>query len=354
MQQPPRLLPLFFVGNLVRVRTGIDRLELAHLRRLFSDCDRDMVVLRDVRELLPLAEDHEGDVPAAVDITDHRRLRPAVGPHGRDCHDPVLVEDRNRRMFQVGLPSAGVTLARPDATSNVAGGDDLRHDHNFLVLAALAKRSVFLVFSGSWPFRSRLELNSFPPGSDEMSVNTRTFDWAATSLGPIGNWPDFLRALVAMMLGSAQPMFMAWGDERLWLYNHAFTPILGNKRPSALGRPISEVWAEAWSDLAPLIDRVFTGSSIQMADINLLLDRRGVLEEAHFSFSYNPAFNADGRPCGLFGVCTETTDQVIAQRELLKTDERLQLALSAAGSIGTWDWDVTNDRVTADSRFAQI
>ena len=197
-------------------------------------------------------------------------------------------------------------------------------------------------------------MNSFPPGSDEMSVNTRTFDWAATSLGPIENWPDSLRALVAMMLGSAQPMFMAWGDERLWLYNHAFTPILGNKHPSALGRPISEVWAEAWSDLAPLIDRVFTGSSIHMADINLLLDRRGVLEEAHFSFSYNPAFNADGRPCGLFGVCTETTDQVIAQRELLKTDERLQLALSAAGSIGTWDWDVTNDRVTADSRFAQI
>jgi hypothetical protein len=202
-------------------------------------------------------------------------------------------------MFQGGLPSAGVTLARPDATSNVAGGDDSRHDPNFLVLAALAKRGVFLVFSGSWPFRSRLELNSFPPGSDEMSVNTRTFDWAATSLGPIENWPDSLRALVAMMLGSAQPMFMAWGDERLWLYNHAFSPILGNKHPSALGRPISEVWAEAWSDLAPLIDRVFTGSSIQMADINLLLDRRGVLEEAHFSFSYNPAFNADGRPLRL-------------------------------------------------------
>lgn len=195
---------------------------------------------------------------------------------------------------------------------------------------------------------------SFPPGSDEMSINTRAFDWAATSLGPIEDWSDSLRALVAMMLGSAQPMFMAWGEERRWFYNEAFIPILGVKHPSALGRPISEVWAEAWSDLRPLIDQVFTGSSIHMTDINLLLDRRGMLEEAHFSFSYNPAFDAEGHPCGLFGVCTETTDQVIAQRELLKSEERLQLALSAGNSIGTWDWDVMEDRVTADSRFAQI
>ena len=37
-------------------------------------------------------------------------------------------------MFQTSLPSAGVTRARPDATGDIAVGDDSRHDHEFLVL----------------------------------------------------------------------------------------------------------------------------------------------------------------------------------------------------------------------------
>jgi hypothetical protein len=38
------------------------------------------------------------------------------------------------------------------------------------------------------------------------------------------------------MLASPQPMFMAWGPARTWLYNDAFIPILAAKHPAALGR----------------------------------------------------------------------------------------------------------------------
>ncbi|MEG8022542.1 PAS domain-containing protein [Sphingomonas aerolata] len=37
-----------------------------------------------------------------------------------------------------------------------------------------------------------------------------------------------------------------------------------------------------------------------------------------------------------------------------EAEERLQLALSAGGGIGTWDWDIARDRVTADARFALL
>jgi PAS domain-containing protein len=36
------------------------------------------------------------------------------------------------------------------------------------------------------------------------------------------------------------------------------------------------------------------------------------------------------------------------------SERRLQLALSAGRGIGTWDWDVVNDRVVADERFARL
>ncbi len=197
-------------------------------------------------------------------------------------------------------------------------------------------------------------MRGFPPGDDGMHAAVRRFDWAATELGEISTWSDALKALVAVMLGSPQPMFMAWGRDKVWLYNEACIPILGEKHPAALGRRTADVWAEAWSDLEPLIENVYAGAPVRMDDFSLKILRDGRLQEANFNFSYNPAFDVAGNVAGLFGVCTETTAQVQALRELASSEQRLQMALSAGNSIGTWDWDVVGDRVTADERFARL
>ncbi len=129
-------------------------------------------------------------------------------------------------------------------------------------------------------------------------------------------------------------MFMAWGPQRIWFYNDAFIPILGRKHPVALGRPAADVWAEAWPQLEPMFDRVFAGESIQMDDIEIQLDRRGALDEAHFSFSYNPVPDETGGFVGLFGVCTETTEGVLAQRrERNSAVRQLRLFEQAPGFI---------------------
>ena len=67
-----------------------------------------------------------------------------------------------------------------------------------------------------------------------MGAQIRAFDWAATSLGAPDGWPQPLRSFVALMLASAQPMFLAWGPDRTWFYNDAFTPTLGAKHGRAL------------------------------------------------------------------------------------------------------------------------
>ncbi|MEO8152103.1 MAG: PAS domain-containing protein [Rhizobacter sp.] len=109
-------------------------------------------------------------------------------------------------------------------------------------------------------------------------------------------------------------MFLAWGPERTWLYNDAFVPILGQKHPGALGRPSMQVWSEAWADLEPLFDRVFSGVPVHMEGFTIGLNRRGVVEDATFDFSYTPARNDDGTINGLFGVCVETTARVQAEQ----------------------------------------
>ena len=42
------------------------------------------------------------------------------------------------------------------------------------------------------------------------------------------------------------------------------------------------------------------------------------------------------------------------ERALVDSEERLQQALSAGGGVGTWDWHIPADRVTADARFARL
>jgi PAS domain-containing protein len=167
-----------------------------------------------------------------------------------------------------------------------------------------------------------------------MAGAIRAHDWSRT-IGDPSAWPPSLKALVGLMLASTQPMFMAWGPRKIWLYNDAFVPILGRKHPGALGRPaLDEVWVEARQDLEPLFDRVFGGEPVHMQDIELQLDRAGQLEEAHFAFSYTPVRDDAGSVVGLFGACIETTEQVLAGRRLRAAEQRWrQLFAQAPGFI---------------------
>ena len=155
-----------------------------------------------------------------------------------------------------------------------------------------------------------------------MGRAMRQYDWTRTALGEPARWSQALKTLVELMLASTQPMFMAWGQEQVWLYNDAFIPILGNKHPAALGIPALEVWAEAKEALTPMFERVFAGEPVHRDDIELQLDRRGRLEEAHFAFSYNPARDEKGVVAGLFGVCVETTERVLSERRQAAATER--------------------------------
>lgn len=153
-----------------------------------------------------------------------------------------------------------------------------------------------------------------------------------------------LRTLMGVMLGSGQPMFVAWGPERTLLYNDGYAPMLGRKHPGALGRPSFDVWPEVRDDLVPLFGRVFAGEPVHMDDIALVLDRRGRPEEAHFAFSYTPVRDERGEVAGLFCPCTETTAQVLAERRQafrLALEERLRdlsepraVMAAAAGLLG--------------------
>jgi PAS domain S-box-containing protein len=119
------------------------------------------------------------------------------------------------------------------------------------------------------------------------------------------------------MLSAPQPMFIAWGPERIVLYNDSYGALCGAKHPAGQGTRFADLWSDIIDDVGPIMDRTFAGESIHMEDICFLMhDRNGYAEETHFSFSYIPVRDAGGAIQGMFCTCAETSGKVITERRL--------------------------------------
>ncbi|MEU6076909.1 ATP-binding protein [Micromonospora sp. NPDC047074] len=181
----------------------------------------------------------------------------------------------------------------------------------------------------------------FADGGETGRLMAR-LDWAATPLGPVDDWPQSLRAAVRMLLSSRYPMLLLWGDRFTQLYNDAYSALIGDKHPGALGDDVRVTLAEGWDVLAPLIDEAMaTGVASWVPALRLLLDRAGYREEAYFSVSHAPARDDDGRTVGVLTVCSEVTDQVVGERRL-----RLLRDVSLGGDGRTVDVASTCARLT--------
>lgn len=154
----------------------------------------------------------------------------------------------------------------------------------------------------------------FLEGGGEMAIAIRRFDWASNPLGPIEKWSPSLKITVSLALNSAFPMWIVWGPKLISIYNDAFLSILGDK-PTALGKPIFEVWPEIWDALRPLVERAYAGSPTFLEDMLLRINRKGEPEEAYFTFCYSPIRDETGQVRGALATVYETTRKVMAERQ---------------------------------------
>lgn len=161
----------------------------------------------------------------------------------------------------------------------------------------------------------------FLSGGGEMGRRIREHDWAATSLGEPHLWPQSLKTCIRIMLDSRQPIWIGWGKEWIKLYNDPYLSIIGGKHPWALGKPASEVWADIWEDIAPLLKQVQEGIGTYVESQLLIMERNGYAEETYYTFSYTPVLGDDGRIAGMFCANTDDTERIVSERQLLTLTE---------------------------------
>ncbi len=175
----------------------------------------------------------------------------------------------------------------------------------------------------------------FLAGGGELGQCIREYDWAATPLGPAETWPYSLRTALGILLNSAFPMFLFWGDEALCFYNDAYRPLLGHsgKHP-CVGARGSDVWAEVWDVIGPqMADVRRTGRPMVQEDRLIPIYRNGQLEDVYWSYSYSPVFDETGSVQGVFVTCTDTTSKMLDATGLSQSERRFRALVTATSDV---------------------
>jgi PAS domain S-box-containing protein len=139
-------------------------------------------------------------------------------------------------------------------------------------------------------------------------------DWSRHPLGPREEWPAQLLDMLASILNSPQPMFLAWGEELFVFFNDAYRKQLGTRTEAAMGRPLAELWTDEWPELAPAVARALGGEGVKFEEWPLRISRNGDFEDTWWSFSYMPITDRHGGIAGIWCITDEVTRHVLGQR----------------------------------------
>ena len=207
-------------------------------------------------------------------------------------------------------------------------------------------------------------MNAAPSPDDAQALIART-DWSRTPLGASGTWPQSLRTAVDIVIHSPMPMLLLWGPQLTQIYNNGFAMLAGSKHPHAFGQPAHLIWPELQDFTDPIYRAVLQGQVRTYSERRFTLQRGGVESDFWLDLTYSPIRDEDTQVAGILVTAIETNERRRIALELQRrseeslkaqrdTEERLQLALAATDAVGTWDWDIGEDRFIADAHFAQL
>ncbi len=207
-------------------------------------------------------------------------------------------------------------------------------------------------------------MNLAPSPDDAQALIART-DWTRTPLGAAGTWPQSLRTAVDIVIHSPMPMLLLWGTQLTQIYNNGFAMLAGSKHPHAFGQPAHLIWPELQDFTDPIYRAVLQGQVRTYSERRFTLQREGKESDFWLDLTYSPIRDENAQVAGILVTAIETNERRRIALELQRrseeslkaqrdTEERLQLALAATDAVGTWDWNIGEDRFIADAHFAQL
>ena len=182
---------------------------------------------------------------------------------------------------------------------------------------------------------------TWPLDGGELGALIRSFDWAATSLGPRNRWPQPLKTVTDMLLRSAVPMVLLWGPDGVMIYNDAYAGFAGGRHPRLLGSKVLEGWPEVADFNRHVMAEGLAGRSLSFTDQELVLYRKGVPEKVALSLDYSPILGEDGLPAGVLAIVLETTERVRADGMAYEAEQHFRLLVHGVTDYAIYMLDPT-------------
>jgi len=186
------------------------------------------------------------------------------------------------------------------------------------------------------------DLLSAIPG--EMAQRLCRFDWTATALGRLEDWPPALTNTVSVILMSPIPMAVMWGPDGILIYNDAYAQFAGDLHPRLLGGKAREGWAQFPNFTDNMLRVVLAGGTLVRRDVAFDLHRGGQPEQVWIDLDCSPILDGQGMPAGVLAIVVETSERMRSGLALRRSEERLRRATENA-DIALWDVDA-GERIT--------
>jgi PAS domain S-box-containing protein len=155
-----------------------------------------------------------------------------------------------------------------------------------------------------------------------MATLIASFDWTATALGSIDQWPQSLKVMTAFLLRSPLPIVLLWGRDGFMIYNDAYSGFAGDRHPRLLGGKVREGWPEVAAFNDNVMNVGLAGGTLTFKDQELTLWRDGKAEQVWMNLDYSPVVDDTGQSVGVIAIVIETTERVLADRRIAAEQER--------------------------------
>ncbi|MER0238866.1 PAS domain S-box protein [Fulvimarina sp. MAC8] len=169
-------------------------------------------------------------------------------------------------------------------------------------------------------------------------------------------FPDSRAAVIASILdrSSEFAIFATDIDGNITFWNSGAEVIFGWSESEAVDRSVDLIAIDEQSTSHPLQEEMEAVLSDDSASLERWFRRKDG-SSAYVTGSIF-ALSADGpeNASGFLVVASDKTFEFEARQRLTTSEERLQLALTASGMVGVWDYHVETDLVFADENFARI
>lgn len=166
-------------------------------------------------------------------------------------------------------------------------------------------------------------LSDWLVGSGRMTNAIRCFDWNLTPLGKRDLWPEPLRNAVNLILASPFRSVIAWSENGIIIFNDAYTTILGDKTPHALGKPLKDVIPEIWPSVESAFRTVLEHrETVYWQDREFLIPGKdGSRTPTWFTISHTPIHTGVDHVGGTLVTLIETSERKRVQQELADSEK---------------------------------